>query len=178
MPWVQDEPLSLDARAEVLLGMRGRFDLGLDFTFGIFVGGEGRFIGGTGLHPRVGPDALEIGYWIDRDWQGRGLVSEAVQALCAVAVKFMGARRVEIRCAPTNARSRAIPERLGFHLDGTLREAGMSGIGEVEDRMIWTLLASECSEDRLSIARRPKLFDVLGTTLTFDGSGESKHLPG
>jgi RimJ/RimL family protein N-acetyltransferase len=74
----------------------------------------------------------------------------------------MGARRLEIRCSPENSRSRAVPERLGFHLVGVLRESGISGAGELEDKMIWSLLASEYARHPLFSAPRPNLFNVLG----------------
>jgi RimJ/RimL family protein N-acetyltransferase len=163
MPWIRDEPLSIEARTELLVQMRGLFDLGVDFTFGIFDRVTETYIGGTGLHPRIGPDALEIGYWIDADWQGRGLVSEAVCALCHVALDVMGAHRVEIRCAPTNLRSKAVPERLGFRLDGLLRQAGVDGAGVREDKMVWSLLASEYADHPLSKVEKPLLFDARGT---------------
>lgn len=165
MPWVQSEPLSLPARTELLTQMRGNFDLGLDFTYSIFEREKGQYVGGTGLHPRIGPDALEIGYWIDAQWEGKGLVTEAARALCVVAFELMGAQRVEIRCAPTNHRSSAVPERLGFHLDGVLRRIGINGSGNSEDRMIWTLLASEHAERAAVGHDKPLLFDVLGAPL-------------
>src|SRR5262245_61750257 len=146
MPWAHLEPLSLEARTELLTKMRASFDSGADFVFGIFERSSNRYVGGTGLHPRIGPRALEIGYWIAADSQGKGLVTETVVALTSVALETMGARRLEIRCSPTNVKSRAIPERLGFHLDGILREGGLSGSGELEDKMVWSLLATEYPE--------------------------------
>ena len=41
-------------------------------------------LGGMGLHTRVGPRAREIGYWIRKDAEGRGYVTEAVAALTRV----------------------------------------------------------------------------------------------
>ncbi len=161
MPWARDEPLSHDARLELLEGMRANFDRGVDFVLGIFDRSSNRYIGGTGLHPRVGPHALEIGYWIVADLQGAGLVTETVVALTSVALETMGARRLEIRCSPGNTKSRAIPERLGFHLDGILRQGGVSGSGELEDKMVWSLLATEYPQHSLFTAPKPLLFDAL-----------------
>jgi RimJ/RimL family protein N-acetyltransferase len=162
MPWAHAEPLSDEQRLELLGRMRESFDLGIDFVLGIFDRSTNRYIGGTGLHPRIGPQALEIGYWIAADYQARGLVTEAVTALVSVAFEEMGARRLEIRCSPQNSRSRAIPERLGFHLDGILREGGLSGAGELEDKMVWSLLASEYPRHALFSAARPSLFNAAG----------------
>ncbi len=162
MPWAATEPLAYEQRLELLRRMRGNFDLGIDFVLGIFDRSTDRYIGGTGLHPRIGPQALEIGYWIALDYQARGLVTEAVTALVSVALEEMGARRLEIRCSPQNSRSRAIPQRLGFHLDGILREGGVSGAGELEDKMIWSLLASEYPRHPLFSAPRPNLFNAAG----------------
>lgn len=165
MPWVQDEPLSPAARTELLTQMRGRFDLGLDFTYGIFERAKGQYVGGTGLHPRIGPDALEIGYWIDAQREGHGLVTEAARALCVVAFELMGAQRVEIRCATTNHRSSAVPQRLRFNLDGVFRKISVDGCGNPEDRMIWTQLASEHAERAALNHDKPRVFDVLGAPI-------------
>ena len=166
MRWAHTEPLSYEDRIDLLRKMRANFDLSLDFTLGIFERSTNRCIGGTGIHPRIGPQALEIGYWIAADRQGNGLVTEAVTAMVSVAFEAMGARRLEIRCSPQNSRSRAIPERLGFHLDGVLREGGISGSGELEDKMIWSLLASEYPRHPLFSAPRPNLFNVLGQSIS------------
>ena len=162
MPWAHAEPLSYEARIDLLRGMRGNFDLNLDFVLGIFERATNSYIGGTGFHPRVGVQALEIGYWIAAEHEGKGFVTEAVTALVSVAFEVMGARRLEIRCSPQNSRSRAIPERLGFHLDGVLREGGIGGDGELEDKMVWSLLASEYPQHPLFSAPRPNSFNALG----------------
>ncbi|MAF10455.1 RimJ/RimL family protein N-acetyltransferase [Candidatus Poribacteria bacterium] len=65
----------------------------------------------------------EIGYWLAAEHQGRGLVTRACRALITYAFDTVRLHRVEIYCAPENTRSRAIPERLGFVIEGTLREA-------------------------------------------------------
>ena len=50
--------------------------------------------------------------------------------------------RIEIRAAVGNARSRAIPERLGFHEEGTLREAELVE-GVALDIVVYSMLASQ-----------------------------------
>jgi RimJ/RimL family protein N-acetyltransferase len=166
MPWARAEPLSIDARAELFQRMRAHFYLGQEFTYAVLERSTGAFIGGTGFHPRIGPEALEIGYWIDAGRQGQGLISEAVAALCCVAFEIMNARRLEIRCSPENVRSRAVAERLGFRLDGVLRDGGYGGSGELEDKMVWSMLAREYPAHALHAARPPSAFDACGRRLT------------
>ena len=63
-----------------------------------------------------------IGYWIGAEFEGRGLVTRACRALVNYAFMSLDAHRVEIGCAVDNARSRAIPEKLGFKPEGVLRQ--------------------------------------------------------
>ena len=65
----------------------------------------------------------EIGYWLRPDDQGRGIMTKSCQALIHYAFAELGLNRVEIRAAPGNVKSLAIPERLGFTREGVLREA-------------------------------------------------------
>ncbi|GLC87101.1 GNAT family N-acetyltransferase [Lysinibacillus piscis] len=64
-----------------------------------------------------------IGYWLSEDAQGRGIMTKTVQALLHYAFKDLQLHKVEIRAATGNAPSRAIPERLGFTQEGTIRAA-------------------------------------------------------
>jgi ribosomal-protein-serine acetyltransferase len=88
-----------------------------------------------------------IGYWIAEQAQRRGLVTRAVRALLSHAFDEWRLNRVEIRAGVGNARSRAIPERLGFVHEGVLREAERLGDRYV-DHAVYALLAAEWAERR------------------------------
>jgi RimJ/RimL family protein N-acetyltransferase len=133
MPWVKDEPKPLQDKVELLRRFRSSFDLGQDFVYGILNRDETQVLGGTGLHTRVGEGAREIGYWIHVDHVNQGLATEVAAALTKVAFEVDKVERVEIHCDPENARSAAVPRKLGFVHEATLRQRGM----------IWTLLADE-----------------------------------
>lgn len=104
---------------------------------------DGRIAGCAGFpiiesHAHVGI----IGYWLAKEYEGRGLVTRAVDALIDHAFGELGLHRVEIRAATNNARSRAVPERLGFTEEGVLREADVVG-DEYVDLAVYGLLATE-----------------------------------
>lgn len=90
-----------------------------DLRLFIFHRETGKFIGSSGLHeidwevPK-----FEIGYWIDSRESGNGFITEAVKGITDFAITKLGARRIEIKCDTKNAKSRAVPERLGFTLEG------------------------------------------------------------
>jgi RimJ/RimL family protein N-acetyltransferase len=121
MEWAQGEPQTLEQRVALLRRFRGDFDLGRDFVLGIFDLGEELVLGGTGLHTREGLDGIEIGYWIRESHIGRGLATEISAGLTRVAFEVCGVDRVVIRVDPTNVRSAAIPRKLGFVEEATLR---------------------------------------------------------
>jgi RimJ/RimL family protein N-acetyltransferase len=162
LPWVRSEPLTFEARLELLRGMRHNFAGGIDFVYGIFESSSGDYVGGAGLHRRLGPGALEIGYWIAAEREGRGLVTEAVAALVIASFELMTMERLEIRCSPANVRSRKVAERAGFRFAGKVEMGGFSGTGELEDKLAWALDAREYVAHPLSRSPKPRLFDALG----------------
>src|SRR5207248_10586857 len=85
MPWIHDEPETLDDKIARLRKFRARFDGGEDLIYGIFDRDDVTVLGGAGLHPRVGPEAGEIGYWIHAGRVGQGLATEAAGAVTRVA---------------------------------------------------------------------------------------------
>lgn len=142
MPWAHDEPEPFEEKVKRLKRFRGMFDLGHDFVYGIFNADETKLLGGTGLHTRLGAHQLEIGYWIHKDYVNQGLVTESTSALVKVAFELLRVHRLEIHCDPRNLRSAAIPRKLGFTHEGTLRLKTRFLDGWI-DSMIWGLLETE-----------------------------------
>jgi RimJ/RimL family protein N-acetyltransferase len=163
MPWAADESAPLQARIERMRAWRGKFDLGQDFAFGIFDPGEQRLLGSTGLHTRLGAQALEIGYWIHKDFINQGLATESSAALVRVAFEIERVNRVEIHCAPDNLRSAAVPRKLGFTHEATLRERIPHG-ETWRDSMIWSLFATEYASSPAAKAQI-QAFDAIGRRL-------------
>jgi ribosomal-protein-serine acetyltransferase len=83
-----------------------------------------------------------IGYWLAAPYEGRGLMTAAVEALVEHAFEAWGLHRVELRIAPANERSRALAARLGFTEEGVLRGAERFG-DEHRDLIMHALLAPE-----------------------------------
>ena len=63
-----------------------------------------------------------IGYYLGRQFQGRGIASAAVRAVLAHAFGALRLHRIELQCAAGNQASRALAERLGFTREGVLRQ--------------------------------------------------------
>jgi RimJ/RimL family protein N-acetyltransferase len=92
-----------------------RPDDGEDYQYLVLA--EGELVGSAGLHRRVGPGAIEIGYWLAPFATGRGYATRTARALTAVGRDQPGGARGEIHSDHANARSAAVPERLGYRLD-------------------------------------------------------------
>jgi RimJ/RimL family protein N-acetyltransferase len=144
MVWADRSPEPLSEVVDKLRLFRSWFDTGEDFMFGAFSKeAEGRCIGGAGLHPRVGKDGIEIGYWTHPGHVRKGIATEMAGALTRAAFEIGRMRWVEIRCASKNVASAGIPPKLGFTHEATLRERLTLGSAEVDDALVFTLLAHE-----------------------------------
>lgn len=143
MPWALAEPLSMPSRVKVLRQFRSQFDSDQDYTFGVFNPQQNRLLGGSGLHRRREPQSLEIGYWMHVAETGKGLASEVSQALVQTAFAFHGVRWLEIRCDPANLASQAVPRKLGFSHEATLKQRDKTALGEPRDTMVWSLFKSD-----------------------------------
>ncbi|PGZ94936.1 GNAT family N-acetyltransferase [Bacillus pseudomycoides] len=72
----------------------------------------------------------EIGYWINTTFSGNGYMVEAVKELTDFGLNQIQFKRIEIRCESTNLKSRSIPEKLGFELEGILKNEDLSADGK------------------------------------------------
>jgi ribosomal-protein-serine acetyltransferase len=104
---------------------------------------DGEIVGGAGFHHVDWLNrTTSIGYWLAADAQGRGLMTATVGAFLDHAFGTWDLHRVLIEAVVGNARSRAIPERLGFTEEGILREAKLIR-DSYEDAVLYAMLASD-----------------------------------
>jgi RimJ/RimL family protein N-acetyltransferase len=161
MPWAENDPITLEAQTDVLRGFRSAFDAGEDFPYGIFGADETEQLGGSGLHPRIGPGGLEIGYFVRASATRQGLITESTAALTRVGFDICDADRIEIRIEPRNTASMGIPRKLGFLEEATLRRRlpGRAGGGPLRDVTIFTMFREDFDP---SIAPTLRAFDARG----------------
>ena len=163
MPWAADEPQTVEQKVELMRKFRGSFDRDEDYIYGIFNQDESRVLGGTGLHTRPKDNALEIGYWLHKDFINQGLITESTAALTKVAFELYRVDRMEIHCSVDNLASAAVPRKLGYIHEATRRRLGFAN-GKSSDSMIWTLFADEYPNTPCALAEI-KVFDVVGNKL-------------
>jgi RimJ/RimL family protein N-acetyltransferase len=160
MPWAADEPQTVEEKAELARYFRSNFDAGENFTYGIFSADEKELLGGTGLHPRIGPGGLEIGYWIRASATRQGIATESSAVLTRVGFEICGADRIEIRIEPRNQASFGVPRKLGFIEEATLRRRLYARPGgRLRDVTIFTMF---CEDFDPAISPPLQAFDARG----------------
>ena len=141
MGWMAGEPQTLEQRRVMLAEREAEWRAGGDVMLGIFVAGA--VAGSCGLHRRLGPSALEIGYWVHPSYTRRGLATTAARLLTEAALSLPGITHVEIHTDKANTASAGVPRRLGYRLvterpDGrhAAAEAGVESVWRME-RKVW-----------------------------------------
>ena len=148
-PWVPrrvSEPVAAPLLAKRLAAFGADFAAAREWRYGLFSPAEDEIIGEVGLYPRNPErrvphgeaDRVEIGYWLRSDLTGRGLATEAVQAVLAIAHTLPRITLIEIRCDARNAPSAAVPRRLGFTLAETLEERSVTPEAPPIALQVWT----------------------------------------
>lgn len=113
-----------------------------EYVFAIIV--DGNFAGTIGIKDTdLANCRTEIGYWLGEQYQGRGIVTRAVEALCLMAYNELGINRIQIKCAVGNHKSSNIPKRLGFRFEGTERAGERKADGSFFDIEIYSKLKSD-----------------------------------
>lgn len=83
-----------------------------------------------------------IGYWLGSPFQGYGIMTRSVTAMIDYGFNQLSLNRIEIRAGFENVKSRAIPERLGFQMEGRIRQ-GEWLYDHYVDLVLYGMLASE-----------------------------------
>lgn len=140
LPWVDSVTDVSHMTTFIKTAIRQGSDNG-GFTAGLWVSGQ--MAGIIGFHEIDWHNrSVGIGYWLGESFEGNGYMTSACRVFIDHALLEMDLNRVEIRCATGNASSRAIPERLGFVLEGVIREAEKLPYGYV-NHAVYGMLRSE-----------------------------------
>lgn len=135
MPWASAEAAEPDFQRQRLEAAVDLWEQGSEFSY-VVIDDQERTVGVMSLMARVGPKALEIGYWLRSDCTGRGIATACVAALTKAGIDAPGVDRVEIHCDEANDRSAAIPRRLGYRLD-RIEDDEVEAPGEIGRSMVW-----------------------------------------
>jgi ribosomal-protein-serine acetyltransferase len=140
LPWPDANRSIQDSRAYILR-MRTLAKAGRGLSYGLWWQEELVGVAGFVWIDPVNASA-GIGYWLAQAVEGQGLMTRAVAALLRQGFGSLGLNRIEIRAGVRNRRSRAVPKRLGFRHEGTLRQAERLADRTV-DHAVYGLLAAE-----------------------------------
>jgi ribosomal-protein-alanine N-acetyltransferase len=152
-PWDATVPPGSDARPSTFRSLVWRLHkqarAGTTYPFAVEV--DGHFAGQITVNNIVRGSAqfASIGYWLDREYAGRGVMPRAVAMVidhCFVIAKL---HRIEIAIRPENSNSLRVVEKLGLreigyaprflHIDGSWR-----------DHRIYAITVEECPEGMLA----------------------------
>ena len=140
MPWVDSTRSPEDVR-HFIERTKAQYENNQGPQTGIWI--DGVMSGSVGCHPIDWANRnCSIGYWIDRTQQGKGIVTRAVVVMLEYLFHEVMLHRAEIRCGTGNARSCAIPARLGFTREGVARGAEWVS-GRWVDLVVWSMLEDE-----------------------------------
>lgn len=114
MPWAALPPMSVADQKALILKWVDEWESGGDAILGIFR--HQKIVGAIGIHRRIGPGGLEIGYWTHVDHVRKGYASEAAEALTTAAFTMPEVDHVEIHHDRGNKASAGIPRKLGYQL--------------------------------------------------------------
>ena len=90
----------------------------------------------------------EIGYWLSRPFQGRGIMTRSVSCLLDFAFDKLEMNRVQIKCAAGNQPSIKIPLRLGFRSEGIERDGELLSGERYTDLEVFSILKREWEANR------------------------------
>ncbi|MFK8181886.1 MAG: GNAT family N-acetyltransferase [Phormidesmis sp.] len=140
LPWL-DNNQTVEHSRQFIQQMHERASLNRGFAALIFH--TGKLAGiidlhGLNWHNRT----ASIGYWLNKTDEGKGTMTRSAAAIIHYAFKELELNRIEVLCAVSNSRSQAIPKRLGFTHEGTLRQAECL-YGQFVDHDLYALLKAD-----------------------------------
>lgn len=110
---------------------------------------EGRLAGGISMQPGSDTQRLgaNIGYWLGKDYWGRGLMSRVVPVWCRHLFAHYGLERLQTTVFSNNPASARVLLKSGFQHEGTMRQAAFKH-RQMFDLLMFGLLRSDIEAER------------------------------
>lgn len=147
-PGPGEDPASLTAVSRAVLRHRREWKRGQAFVLVITPRADDRRIVGRIALGGVLLGAFRnayLGYWIDSEHQGRGLMTEAVRATTAFAFETVGLHRVQAAVMPSNVASQRVLAKIGYRQEG-LAARYLCIAGNWEDHLLFAVTREEWAE--------------------------------
>lgn len=144
-------PKDIDAaRKELDTYVIDLFKRGAGFRWGIVLRKDEKdIIGSCGFYRWVKDqhNSAQIGYDLRRQFWGQGIMSEALSEMLRFGFEEMDLHRVQVLIWEHNSRSIRLVERLGFTLEGVLRDNTYYD-GAYQNDLIYSMLRDEWEKKR------------------------------
>ncbi len=145
MPWAQSLASVRDTEVYLIHGERiwsSPAQEGVEQPLQIMDPTNRHYIGATGIKPaNLLIPSFEIGYWVNQQYAGKGLITEAMNVLTRYLFQVLKAKRVEINCEEDNVRSAKVALRLNYDLEGKLRNHRFNASGQkITNSMIYSCI--------------------------------------
>lgn len=121
MPWMKDEPLNVEATERLFMSWEAARQMGVEAFYAMQTP-DAMAIGSLGLHRRFSDAGVEIGFWIDHQARGHGLVPKYVNLAVGYLFSSGLADYAEIHVDPANLASRRVAAKCGFSFQGEVPE--------------------------------------------------------
>jgi [ribosomal protein S5]-alanine N-acetyltransferase len=142
-PLAKDSHFTLSAQRRAIEGSLDEWAAGREYGFGIF-DTEAQLVGRIRLTAvyRAAWQNANVGYYVDRERNGRGFATEAVGLVTRFAFDQAGLHRVQAAVMPHNVASVRVLEKNGFRREGVaLRYLHIAGTWE--DHIIYARTAED-----------------------------------
>ena len=144
-PAAGEDPASLAAVSAAVLRHRREWKRGQAFVMLILPRGDDRVVIGRIALGGVLRGAFQnayLGYWLDEEHQGRGLMTEAVRAATSFAFTAAGLHRLQAAVMPSNLASLRVLDKVGYRREG-LAERYLCIAGKWEDHLLFAATVEE-----------------------------------
>ena len=143
LPWV-DNMQSVDDFNNYIKNCESLYQQGKEVSFVIIL--DEVSVGRIGLHHLSSQNKnAAIGYWLTKNAEGKGIMARSCKALINYGFRELCLRRIEIKAAVDNVRSRAIPEKFNFTKEGILRQAELVN-NKFLDLVLYSVISDEWIE--------------------------------